>query len=122
MLATGVIPGIGGGGDGPGSPGRFAQKDAKVWSSRGVEKQGAWREEREKRAKLGSRNMHTWSPGATYLMQRTLIGRSGKQRGRGICRPISGRLQTHLGFSPKEREESGESLTEAQVMCQALSE
>ena len=43
-----MIPGIGGGGDGAGGPGRVGRKDAKVWSSRGVEEQGAGkREQRE---------------------------------------------------------------------------
>ena len=68
-----MIPGVGGGGDGAGGLDRGGRKDAKVWSSREV-----LRSREGKESKVGKRNMHRWSPGATYLTQRTLIGRNGR--------------------------------------------
>ena len=83
MLATRGDPRDSGvGRDGASSPGKVGLKDAKVWSSRGAEEQGAWREKRAKRKDSkggqGGRKMHAWSPGAACLKLRTLLGRSGR--------------------------------------------
>lgn len=85
--------------DGASSPGKVGLKDAKVWSSRGVEEQGAWRGKRAKRKESksgqGGRKRHVWSPGAPCLKLRTLLGRSGRWRGEGILGPTCGSLWTH---------------------------